>query len=392
MIMSTPDEKIAFIDLEAQRRYLGEKIDQAITRVLDHGRFIMGPEVMELEAKLSVFTNTEHCVTCSSGTDALALPLMAWGIGPGDAVFVPSFSFCATAEVVPWLGATPVFVDVQEKSFNIDPDDLNRAIEQIKTDGTLTPKVVIAVDLFGQMADYSRIKNIATTHDLKLIADSAQAFGATLKGCQPCIWADVMSTSFFPAKPFGCYGDGGAVLTNDGNLAETMRSLRVHGQGSDKYDNVRIGMNGRLDTLQAAILIEKLSIFSEEIEKRNTVAERYNAGLQGVAKIPELIEGAGSVWAQYTLITEKRDEMIAALKDRKVPTAVYYPKPLHQQTAYRSYPISGNGLPVSERLSREVVSLPMHPYLKQDTQDYIVSSICDAAKTLGLKAPGQDLR
>lgn len=366
---------IQFIDLQAQRAYLGTKIDEAIARVLEHGRFIMGPEIKTLEAQLSEFGKVERTVSCSSGTDALQLPLMAWEVGPGDAVFVPSFTFASTAEIVALVGATPVFVDILPDTFNMDPDHLELAIDGVKAAGELTPKVVIAVDLFGQIADYPTLKKVTDAHGLKLISDAAQGYGSTLDGRQAGQWADVVTTSFFPAKPLGCYGDGGAVLTNNHELADVLESLRAHGKGTDKYDNVRIGMNGRMDTLQAAILIEKLTIFSEEIDKRNKVAIRYSEALSAVAAVPHVMEGAVSVWAQYTLIVEGRDQVQARLKEHGIPTAVYYPKPLHQQTAYKGYPQGGNGLPISDRLAGEVLSLPMHPYMDEEIQDYVIECV-----------------
>ena len=375
---------IEFIDLQAQRRHLGARIDEAIQRVLDHGHFIMGPEIKELEAQLSTFGRSERAVSCASGTDALLLPLMAWKIGlegggRKDAVFVPSFTFASTAEMVALVGATPVFVDVRSDTYNMDPSQLQQAVEEVKAKGELTPRAVIAVDLFGQIADYPALKEICQSHGLKLVSDAAQAFGATFDGKQASNWADCVTTSFFPAKPLGCYGDGGAVLTNDRDLAEIMKSLRIHGKGSDKYDNVRIGLNGRMDTLQAAILIQKLGIFAEEIVKRNKIAARYSEALAPVVTVPFVVDSAVSTWAHYTLIVDKRSEMQAALKKRGVPSAVYYPKPLHQQTAYRDFPVSGNGLPVSEELSSKVLSLPMHPYMDEDTQDYIIESVKIAA-------------
>jgi len=354
-------ENIAFIDLQAQRAHLGEKIDQAMARVLEHGGFIMGPEVKIFEGQLSDFGNAARTVSCSSGTDAILLPLMAWGIGPGDAVFVPSFTFAATAEVIAIAGATPVFIDILPDTFNIDPEHLKQAIREVENAGELVPKAVIAVDLFGQIANYPEISKITKSQNLKLIADAAQGFGATLNEQQAIDWADVVTTSFFPAKPLGCYGDGGAVLTNDHALADIMESIRVHGKGTDKYDNVRIGINARLDTLQAAILIEKLAIFAEEIVKRNEIADRYSEALGSVVTTPFVLEGAKSTWAQYTLAVPDRANLQKRLKEANIPTAVYYPRPLHLQTAYENYPVGGNGLPVSERMAGQVVSLPMHP-------------------------------
>jgi dTDP-4-amino-4,6-dideoxygalactose transaminase len=367
---------IAFIDLQAQRARIADRIDAAIARVLAHGRFVMGPEIEELEARLARYVGAEHALACANGTDALVLPLMAWGIGPGDAVFCPSFTFAATAEVVPWLGAEPVFVDVDPQTYTLDPTALAAAIEDMRARGVLTPRVVIAVDLFGQPASYPAIAEIARAHDLRLISDCAQGFGCTLDGASPMAWADVMTTSFFPAKPLGCYGDGGALFTNDASLAHAMASLRNHGQGADRYDNVRIGMNSRLDTLQAAILLEKLAIFPDEIVAREAVARRYNAGLAPyVEAVPTVIAGGTSVWAQYTIEHADRDGLMAHLKKEGVPTAVYYPKPTHLQTAYSRYPRGAGGLPVTERLAKRVLSLPMHPYLDEATQDRIIAAV-----------------
>ena len=366
---------IAFIDLKAQQARLRDRIDAAIAKVLDHGGYVMGPEVAEFERRLAAFGGASHALSCASGTDALALPLMAWGIGRGDAVFCPSFTFAATAEVVPWFEATPVFVDILPDTYNIDPDQLERAIEEVKAKGELNPAAVIAVDLFGQPADYPAIAAIAKRHGLKLIADSAQGFGCTLDGKHPLHWADCTATSFFPAKPLGAYGDGGAVLTNDADLYAAMHSLRVHGQGSDKYDNVRIGLNSRLDTIQAAILIEKLAVFPEEIVWRNRIADRYAETLAGSVVTPTVIAGGVSTWAQYTVEAADRDGLMAALREQGVPTAAYYPKPLHVQTAYRGFPVAGNGLPVSMDKAGRVVSLPMHADLDETTQDRIVEAV-----------------
>ncbi len=377
MAVTPPKEPIAFIDLKAQRRRLGARIEQAIARVVDHGGYIMGPEVRELEDKLACFAGAKHCVSCANGTDALALVLMAWGIKPGDLVFVPAFTFVATAEVVCWLGATPVFVDVREDSFNIDPASLEAAIAAAKgREGR--PRAVIAVDLFGQPADYRALQSIADRHGLLLLADAAQSFGAALDNRRVGTYGAATATSFFPAKPLGCYGDGGAVFTESDELAEVLRSLRVHGQGSDKYDNVRVGVNARLDTIQAAVLIEKLAIFEDEIERRQRVADRYNAALSDVAAVPRLMHGATSVWAQYTLRVKDRARLADACKRAGVPTAVYYPIPLSQQTGYRHHPTAPGGVPVSERLAGEVISLPMHPYLEPEVQDYIIGTVCSA--------------
>ena len=377
-----------FIDLAAQQRRIRDKIDAAIAKVLDSGAYVMGPQVRAFEAKLAEFSQAKLALSCANGTDAIALPLMAWGVGKGDAVFCPSFTFAATPEVVPWVDATPVFVDILPDTFNIDPAKLEAAIAGVKAQGNLTPKVVIAVDLFGQPADYPAIKAICDREGLKLIADSAQGFGCTLDGKHPLHWADVATTSFFPAKPLGCYGDGGAVLTNDARLWDLMDSYRVHGKavGPDlegktfdhdpKYLNTRIGMNSRLDTIQAAILIEKLAIFAEEITLRQAVADRYAEGLKGaVLATPGVIEGGVSVWAQYVIEHENRDGLAAHLKAQGVPTAVYYPVPMHVQAPYAAFPRGAGGLPVTEAKAQTVLALPMHPYLGEADQQTIIDAI-----------------
>lgn len=370
---------LPFIDLAAQRRLIGEAIDQAVLRVLAHGAYILGPEVTELEARLAAFTGARHCVSCANGTDALALVLMAKGIRPGDAVLCPAFTFVATAEVVAWLGATPVFVDVEAGTFNMDPESLEEGIRLARA-RALRPVGVIPVDLFGQPADYDRIAPICEREGLWMLCDAAQSFGASHRERRVGTFGLATATSFFPAKPLGCYGDGGAVFTDDDALADAMRSIRVHGQGEDKYDNVRVGLNGRLDTVQAAVLLEKLRIFPDEIAARDRIARRYNSALADVAMVPEVPDGLTSVWAQYTLRIPgfDRPAFQAALKERGIPTAVYYPKPLHRQTAYAHHPVAGGALPVSERLADEVVSLPMHPYLDEPTQDRIVAAVRDA--------------
>lgn len=368
---------MAFIDLQAQRARIEDKVNAAIATVLDEGRFIMGPQVQAFEVALASFGGAAHALGCGNGTDALALPLMAWGIGANDAVFCPSFTFAATGEIVPWYGATPVFVDILPDTYNMDPVKLEASIEKIKAEGKLTPKVIIAVDLFGQPADYPAIAAIAKKHGMKLIADSAQGFGCTLNGKHPLHWADATTTSFFPAKPLGCYGDGGAVLTNCDETADIIRSLRVHGKGGDKYDNIRIGMNSRLDTLQAAILLEKLAIFADEIESRNRIAARYCDGLRDtVGSVPKVIEGGISTWAQFTIEHDNRDGLAAHLKAHNVPSAIYYPKPMHMQTAYKNFPIGAGGLNISEAKALRAISLPMHPYLDEGTQDTIIQAVC----------------
>jgi dTDP-4-amino-4,6-dideoxygalactose transaminase len=367
---------LPFIDLQAQRRRLGDRIDRAIGRVLEHGRYILGPEVAELERQLAAFCGARHVIGCSNGTDALVLALRAKGVVPGDAVLVPSFTFAATAEAVALVGATPVFLDVAEDSFNLDPAGIAAGVTAAKAAG-LRPRGLVAVDLFGQPADYDALADAAAAHDLWLVDDAAQSFGAAWRGRKVGTLAEITTTSFFPAKPLGCYGDGGAMFTDDDELADLLRSLRVHGQGTDRYDNVRIGINGRLDTLQAAILIEKLAIFPEEIGARDRIAARYNEALGDVAIVPRVATDATSVWAQYTLRLpgHDRDAVAKALAAEGIPTAIYYPIPLHRQQAYRHYPVAGNGLPVSDRLAGDVLSLPMHPYLDAATQDRIVATL-----------------
>ena len=370
-------EPIPFIDLAAQRRRLGKSIDEAVSRVLAHCQFINGPEVARLEAELARFSGARHVVSCASGTDALLMVLMAKGVGRGDAVLCPSFTFCATGEAVALIGATPVFVDVDEVTFNMDPASLKRGIATARRLG-LKPKAVMPVDLFGQSADHDAIGAVAEAEGLFVLDDAAQAFGASYKGRRLGTSGLATATSFFPAKPLGCFGDGGAIFTDDAQLAETLRSIRVHGQGSDKYDNVRLGLTGRLDTMQAAILIEKLKIFEDEITARNKVAERYAQGLGNVVGIPRLAAGCTSVWAQYTIRLPKgcdRDTFAATLKAQGIPTSIYYSKSMHQQTAYRDFPVVDGGLPVSEKLSEDVISLPMHAYLDEPTQERIIKAV-----------------
>lgn len=378
MNQHTPPQAIPFIDVATQRRRLGRAIDDAVSKVLDACQFINGPEVTQFEADLAAFCGAKHVVACASGTDALLMVLMARGIGPGDAVLCPTFTFCATGEVVALLGATPVFVDVDETTFNIDPASLSRGIATSRQQG-LKPRAVIPVDLFGQSADHDTIGAIAAAEGLFVLDDAAQGFGATYKGRRLGTFGLATATSFFPAKPLGCYGDGGAICTDDEELAATLRSIRVHGHGSDKYDNVRIGLTARLDTVQAAVLIEKLKIFQDEIDARNRIARRYSDALQDVVAVPRVVDGV-SVWAQYTirLRNTDRDGFAAKLKARGVPTAIYYPKSLHQQTAYKHYPVASGGVPVSERLSLDVISLPMHAYLDEPTQDRIIAAVHEA--------------
>ena len=381
MNLRTNPPPIPFIDVAAQRRRLGAAIDDAVTRVLNHCQFILGPEVRTFESDLAAFCGARHVVTCASGTDALVLALRAMGIGAGDAVLCPSFTFCATAEVAALVGATPVFVDVDAKTFNIDANGIAGAVETARQAG-LNPKAIIPVDLFGLPADHAGIRAAAAAANLLVLDDAAQSFGATCDNRRLGTFGLCTATSFFPAKPLGCYGDGGAVMTDDDGLADIMRSLRVHGQGSDKYDNVRIGLASRLDTMQAAILIEKLKIFPDEIDARNAIARRYNEGLSDVAIVAAVPPGMTSVWAQYTIRVQggRRDALAAELKAERIPTAIYYPIPLHRQQAYKRYPVGKGGVAVSDRLADEVISLPMHAYLDPPTQDRIIDATRRALK------------
>jgi dTDP-4-amino-4,6-dideoxygalactose transaminase len=367
---------IPFIDVVAQRRRLGQAIDEATTRVLNHCQFLMGPEVGAFETELAAFCGAKYALSCSSGTDALVMTLMAKGIGRGDAVFCPTFTFCATAESIALVGATPVLVDVDAETFNIDVASLKSAIATAKAEG-LKPKAVIPVDLFGLPADHDAIAEIAAADGLFILDDAAQGFGGLYKGRAVGTFGHATATSFFPAKPLGCYGDGGAVLTDDEELLAILKSVRVHGGGSDKYDNVRLGLTARLDTIQAAVLLEKLKIFRDEIATRNRVAERYSRALKDVTTVPVVPDGYTSVWAQYTvrLAPGRRDDFARSLQAEGIPTAIYYAKPLHRQTAYRGFPVAAAGLAVSERLADEVISLPMHAYLDEPTQDRIVDAV-----------------
>ena len=370
------DKPIPFIDVAAQRHRLGGAIDEAVARVLAHCQFIQGPEVRALEAELAAFCGVKHVIGCSSGTDALLLVLMAWGIGPGDAVICPSFTYHATAEAVALLGATPVIADVQAATFNLDPASCERAVAAAKK-LKLRPRAIIPVDLFGLPADHDAINTLAAAHGLLVLDDVAQAFGATYRGGKLGALTTAAATSFFPAKPLGCYGDGGAVFTDDDALAARVKSLRVHGEGADRSEAARIGITGRLDTIQAAVLLEKLKIFPDEIEARNRVAARYAAGLADVATVPRVGNESTSVWAQYTIRLKpgRRDGLAAALKAQGIPTAIYYTKPLHRQPAYRGFPLADGGVPVSEQLAEEVISLPMHAYLEAAVQDRIIGAV-----------------
>jgi len=364
-----------FIDLGAQRERIRDRLKAAIDHVVEDGRYILGPQVAEFEKKLADYIGVKHVVACANGTDALLLPLFAAGIGPGDAVFVPSFTFAATAEVVALAKAEPVFVDVDADTYNIDIASLEAAIAMIKKEGRLKPKAIIPVDLFGLSADYEAIMAIARRENLLVIEDAAQSMGGSADGTMCGAFGHVGSTSFYPAKPLGCYGDGGAMFTNDGDLADKLRSFAFHGKGETQYDNVRVGINSRLDTLQAAILIEKLAILEEEMVARQVVADRYAAGLGDIVKASRNLGHGRSAWAQYAIETPKRDGLKAHLGEKGIPSVIYYVKPLHQQVAYKDYPRTPTGLAVSEELPKQILCLPMHAYLSEADQDRVIETI-----------------
>jgi len=367
---------VNFVDLSRQRLSLDGAIEKAISNVLEHGKYIQGPEVSQFEEDVKAFCNVSDVVACANGTDALSLALMAYNIKQDDVVFVPSFTFTSTAEVVCLAGAAPYFIDVKDDTYNIDIEDLIENIKEVERKG-LNAKAVIAVDLFGLPADYDHLENICKEYGLLLIVDAAQSFGSIYKERKTGALGDITTTSFFPAKPLGCYGDGGAILTNDSVIADKLRSLRVHGKGTDKYDNIHIGMNSRLDTIQAAILIEKLKIYAGEITSRNRIASKYSSALCDDVVIPFVPKGLTSVWAQYTIQLEEiqRETVISSLKEKEIPSAVYYPKPLHLQTAYQSFLSSVNGMEVSEKLSKICLSIPIHPYLTDEEQEFVIDVI-----------------
>lgn len=367
-----------FIDLKTQFERIEDDVFSRVSTVLQSQKYVMGPEIAELEEKLAEYAGVRHAISCSSGTDALVIPLMGYDLKATDAVFVPSFTFFASAESITLAGGTPVFVDSDAATFNLSPADLDRAIDETLAEGKLTPRGIITVDLFGQPADYDEILAIADKHGLFVIEDAAQGFGGEYKGAKAGSFGNVASTSFFPAKPLGCYGDGGAIFTDDDDLAELIKSIRVHGQGSDKYDNVRIGVNGRLDSIQAAVLLSKLAIFDSEVEARNWVANAYSERLSDVLAVPAVTNGKLSVWAQYTLVAKDADErtaIIDACKAAGVPTAVYYPIPIHLSTAYKSLGYKLGDLPVCEDLANRVFSIPMHPYLQESDIEQIVAAV-----------------
>lgn len=368
-----------FRDLQKQYQILKPDMDKAITQVLTDGNFISGRQVSELEERLAAYVGVKYCITCGNGTDALTLALMVWDIGPGDAVFVPDFTFFASGETPAYEGATPVFVDVEEDTFNMSPASLEDAVLKVKEEGKLQPRVIVAVDLFGQPADYTRIRQIAEKYDLLILEDGAQGFGGRIGEQRACSFGDISTTSFFPAKPLGCYGDGGAVFTDNDEWADLLRSYRIHGKGADKYDNVRIGMNSRLDTLQAAVLQVKLKAFEEnELTAVNRVADRYTKELSEIVKTPKIRENFFSSWAQYSILLkneEERDGLQTYLKDREIPTMIYYPKPMSRQGAFQGIDCMKTDISVSADLCRRVLALPMHPYMTEDEQETVIEGI-----------------
>ena len=376
---------IQFVDLKAQKERIGRGMEEAVQNVLDHGKYIMGPEIGRLEQELSAFTGAGYAVACSSGTDALLMALMAAGVGPGDAVFTTPFTFIATAEVVTLLGAVPVFVDIDEETLNISPDQLERKIEEYaREDSGFHPKCVIPVDLFGLPADYEKIDRIARKYGIYVIEDAAQSLGSEANGKKAGTFGNIAATSFFPAKPLGCYGDGGAVFTSDSSVCEIVKSIRVHGSGSDKYSNARVGLNARMDTIQAAVLLEKLKIFDEELDKRQEIAGRYTDRLKDIAgmRLQKIPDGYKSAWAQFSIICDNRDLMMERLKEKGIPCVVYYPTPLHLQQAFSGLGYGPGDFPVSEEISGKIFSIPVHPYLTGSQVDYICDALAEAAESI----------
>jgi UDP-2-acetamido-2-deoxy-ribo-hexuluronate aminotransferase len=366
---------VQFIDLNSQQERIKDNIENNIKKVLAHGKYINGPEVKELEEKLAEYVGVNYAVGVGSGTEALLISLMAYDVKPKDAIFTTTFTFIATAEVVQLLKATPVFVDIDPKTFNIDVNKLEEEIKKVINEYKLNPKGIIAVDIFGQPSDYDKINAIAKKYNLFVLEDAAQSFGASYKGRKACSVADVAATSFFPAKPLGCYGDGGMIFTNNEDLYLAMSSIRVHGKGNNKYDNIRLGINGRLDTLQAAILLSKIEIFDEEIMLRQEVAERYSTAFKGSYEIQFIKEKNTSVWAQFSVLHSKRETVIDKLNNKGIPSAIYYPKPLHLQKIFSYLGYCDGRFPVAERVSREIFSIPMYPYLKKEDQDKIIDTL-----------------
>ncbi len=375
-----------FRDLKRQYQKHKEAIDNGVLSVIKAGNFIQGTQVHELEEKLAEYAGVKYCISCGNGTDALQLALMAWEIGSGDAVFVPDFTFFSSGEAVSLCGAFPVFVDIDQDTYNMSPDSLEKAISFVRKETDLTPRAVIAVDLFGQPADYQKIRKIVQKYDLLLLEDGAQGFGGMSFGKRACSFGDISTTSFFPAKPLGCYGDGGAIFTDNEEWAGVLRSLCVHGKGTDKYDNIRIGMNSRLDTIQAAVLLEKLTFFDQETDRCNAVAKEYTKNLKEVVKVPYIVQGMRSAWAQYTICAEngkKREELIGRLREKGIPSAVYYRKPLHLQKAFEKYRIENLDYGTTETICQNCLSLPMHPYMEKSEVDLVCSSVLEICQTQG---------
>lgn len=370
-----------FIDLAAQRARIGDRLEKAVSKVLSEGRYILGPEVFEFEKKIADYVGVRHAVACANGTDALLIPLMAWEIGPGDAVFVPSFTFAATAEVVVLTGATPVFVEVSHETYNIDPARLEEAVVATRAEGRLNPRAVIPVDLFGTPADYPALSAICNKHGLLMLEDAAQSVGGKTPAGRCGAFGHAAATSFYPAKPLGCYGDGGAMFTNDDGVMEKLRSYAFHGKGESQYDNIHVGLNSRLDTIQAAILLEKLAIFDEELEARQRIAGYYRDNLKDHVRVPHIPRGMVSAWAQFAIETVDRDALKALLAERDIPSVIYYVKPLHRQPAYAHYPKGSGELTVTEQLPNSILCLPMHPYLQRGDQDRIIETIIEFASS-----------
>lgn len=373
-----------FIDLHAQYLQLKDEINANIQKVLDHGKYIMGPEVFELEDQLADYVGVQHCITCANGTDALQMVLMAWDIKAGDAVFVPSFTFMSTAEVVSLQGATPVFTDIDIKTFNMSVESLEKQIKKVLAEGKLAPKAIIPVDLFGQPADYDKIMKLAKKYNLLVLEDAAQGFGGSIEGMKACSFGDAATTSFFPAKPLGCYGDGGSIFTDNDELAELLKSIRIHGKGTEKYDNIRIGLNSRLDTIQAAILLPKLKAFKKyELQKRNEIAYRYTESLKDKYTTPFVLDNMQSSWAQYTLLLnneEERNALQLKLKEHNIPSMIYYPKPLHLQTCYKDFGHSEGYLVNAEKASKCVLSLPMSPWIDRHDLEKVICKVLNNGK------------
>ncbi len=364
-----------FLDLKTQQKRIRKPLEKRINKILDHGAYIMGPEVFELEEKLADYCGVKHAISCSSGTDALLIPLMAWGVGPGDAVFTTPFTYVATAEVISILGATPIFVDVYESTYNIDCDKLEIEINKVIKEGKFKPKAIIPVDLFGLPARYRLIDKIAKKYNLKVIEDAAQSFGGSIRDKKVGTFGDIAATSFYPAKPLGCYGDGGAIFTNDDSLVEECKAIRIHGTKTDRYNSERIGLNGRFDSIQAAVVLEKLTIFDEELERRNIINANYREYLNNAQYHPKEYQSAHALFSITMGSKDKRNKLIEKLSLKNIPTVVYYKLPIHMMKAFDYLGYKDNDLPISKKLSQTIVSLPMHPYLTKNDIHKIIETI-----------------